>query len=152
MTGIEKSRELTFMSLGWLSREGHVLVEKNGSDYKISLRKKRKVMKKGVVLVVVIGIVMVICTLAVAAIFLMTQESRLAEHKIRRSRVFFAAQSGMVRALERLRKGVVNPSETIHIGVGVPGYPTAGIPVIINYVNDNSGPGGTNPVNITVNY
>jgi len=42
ITGIEKSRELTFMSLGWLSREGHVLFKKNGLDYKISLRKKEK--------------------------------------------------------------------------------------------------------------
>ncbi len=105
------------------------------------------------VLVVVIGIVMVICILAVASIFLMTQESRLAEHKIKRSRVFFAAQSGMVVALELLRKGVVNPSRTIHIGAGVPGYPVAGIPVIINYVpGAGTGPGGTDPVNIIVNY
>ncbi len=42
MAGIEKPRELTFMSLGWLSREGHVVVDKNGSDYQISLRKKEK--------------------------------------------------------------------------------------------------------------
>jgi len=42
LAGIEKSRELTFMSLGWLSREGHVLVEKNGLNYNISLRKKEK--------------------------------------------------------------------------------------------------------------
>ncbi len=42
MGGIEKSRELTFMSLGWLSREGHALVERDGCNYQISLRKKEK--------------------------------------------------------------------------------------------------------------
>jgi len=41
MVGIEKSRELTFMSLGWLSREGHVLVRKDDLGYQISLRKKK---------------------------------------------------------------------------------------------------------------
>lgn len=40
MVGIGKSRELTLMSLGWLSREGHVLVKGDGLDYQISLRKK----------------------------------------------------------------------------------------------------------------
>lgn len=61
-------------------------------------------MKKGVVLVVVMGVMLVIFTLALAALFLMTQESRIAEHKIKRTRAFFAAQAGMVLALERLRK------------------------------------------------
>lgn len=38
--GIEKSRELILMSLGWLAREGHVVVECDSGTYKISLRKK----------------------------------------------------------------------------------------------------------------
>jgi len=42
MAGIDKSRELTLMSLGWLSREGHVLVKKDDLDYQISLRKKEQ--------------------------------------------------------------------------------------------------------------
>lgn len=40
MAGIEKPRELTLMSLGWLSREGHVLVREDGLGYQINLRKK----------------------------------------------------------------------------------------------------------------
>ena len=40
MAGIGKPRELTLMSLGWLSREGHVLVKRDGLNYQISLRKK----------------------------------------------------------------------------------------------------------------
>jgi len=66
-------------------------------------------MKKGVVLVVVIGVMLVIFTLALAALFLMTQESRIAEHKIKRTKAFFAAQAGMVLALEKLRKGDWSP-------------------------------------------
>ncbi|MDD2679842.1 MAG: winged helix-turn-helix domain-containing protein [Candidatus Omnitrophica bacterium] len=37
--GIDKSRENVLMSLGWLAREGHVLLQKADNDYLISLRK-----------------------------------------------------------------------------------------------------------------
>jgi len=39
--GLEKDRDLIFMSLGWLAREGHVIVE-GTDDYEISLRKKEE--------------------------------------------------------------------------------------------------------------
>lgn len=35
--GTEKDRVL--MSIGWLAREGHIIVEKTGFDYQISLRR-----------------------------------------------------------------------------------------------------------------
>ena len=35
---IDKSRNITLMSLGWLAREGHVILEQEGEDYKITLR------------------------------------------------------------------------------------------------------------------
>jgi len=37
--GIEKPRDNILMSLGWLAREGHILLRKAGDDYRISLRK-----------------------------------------------------------------------------------------------------------------
>lgn len=37
--GIDKPRDNVLMSLGWLAREGHVVVQQAGSEYKISLRK-----------------------------------------------------------------------------------------------------------------
>ena len=36
--GIEKDRNVVLMSLGWLAREGHVIMEETGKDYKITLR------------------------------------------------------------------------------------------------------------------
>ena len=36
--GIDKKRDLVMMSLGWLAREGHVILEEDGQDYKITLR------------------------------------------------------------------------------------------------------------------
>jgi hypothetical protein len=38
LQGIERPRELILMSLGWLAREGHVLVQFEDNDYKINLR------------------------------------------------------------------------------------------------------------------
>ena len=36
--GIDKPRDVVMMSLGWLAREGHVILEEEGPDYKITLR------------------------------------------------------------------------------------------------------------------
>ena len=37
--GIDKPRDDILMSLGWLAREGHILLQQAGNNYKISLRK-----------------------------------------------------------------------------------------------------------------
>jgi len=37
--GIDTDRDRVLMSIGWLAREGHVIVEGTGSDYQIYLRK-----------------------------------------------------------------------------------------------------------------
>ncbi len=39
LKGIDKNRDNVLMSLGWLAREGHVVVLQAGSDYKVYLRK-----------------------------------------------------------------------------------------------------------------
>ena len=35
---IDRDQNVTLMSLGWLAREGHVIMESEGSDYKVTLR------------------------------------------------------------------------------------------------------------------
>ncbi|MFA4888582.1 MAG: winged helix-turn-helix domain-containing protein [Candidatus Omnitrophota bacterium] len=37
--GIDKPRDNVLMSLGWLAREGHVLLQQVNNEYKVSLRK-----------------------------------------------------------------------------------------------------------------
>ena len=37
--GIERPRELALMSLGWLAREGHVVVRQEGQDMAVTLRR-----------------------------------------------------------------------------------------------------------------
>ncbi len=39
INGIDKPRDNVLMSLGWLAREGHVVLQKTGNDYTITLRK-----------------------------------------------------------------------------------------------------------------
>ena len=36
----EKPRELILMSLGWLAREGHIVLKEEDGVYRVSLRKK----------------------------------------------------------------------------------------------------------------
>jgi hypothetical protein len=38
VTAIDKNRNVALMSLGWLAREGHVILEQEGQDYRITLR------------------------------------------------------------------------------------------------------------------
>jgi hypothetical protein len=37
--GIDKPRDNVLMSLGWLAREGHVVLQQSEGDYRVSLRK-----------------------------------------------------------------------------------------------------------------
>ena len=37
--GIERRPELALMSLGWLAREGHVVVQQDGKDLRVELRR-----------------------------------------------------------------------------------------------------------------
>jgi hypothetical protein len=72
-------------------------------------------MKKAVVLLLVVGAMIVLVVLAMAALNVMTQESRVAEHKIGRMRAYYAAEAAKVDALERLRRGLTPP--------GCPAFP-----------------------------
>jgi len=98
---IDKSKELILMSLGWLAREGHVILEKKEDTYDVRLRKK----KKGIVLVVVMGALVVMCLLALIAIKLATQRVELSDQRVKALKAQFALQAGVVDAVEKLRKG-----------------------------------------------
>lgn len=39
---LEKPRDTILMSIGWLAREGHIVLEGDSSDYEVSLRKMEK--------------------------------------------------------------------------------------------------------------
>ena len=39
VAGIQRSRDLACMSLGWLAREGHAVVHQDGQDFRVALRR-----------------------------------------------------------------------------------------------------------------
>ena len=39
VAGIDRPRELALMSLGWLAREGHVVVRQDGQEWQVALRR-----------------------------------------------------------------------------------------------------------------
>ena len=39
INGIDKPRDMILMSLGWLAREGHVILQQIDGGYKVSLRR-----------------------------------------------------------------------------------------------------------------
>ena len=39
VAGIDRPNELALMSLGWLAREGHVIVRQDGKDLRVGLRR-----------------------------------------------------------------------------------------------------------------
>ena len=39
---LDRPEFLIYMSLGWLSREGHILLDREGDDFRVSLRKKKE--------------------------------------------------------------------------------------------------------------
>ncbi|MBN3038037.1 MAG: winged helix-turn-helix domain-containing protein [Candidatus Omnitrophica bacterium] len=39
VSSLDKSRDTILMSLGWLAREGHVILDQQEEDYSIELRK-----------------------------------------------------------------------------------------------------------------
>ena len=41
ITGIGRSKDLALMSLGWLAREGHVIVRQDGQDFQVELRQQK---------------------------------------------------------------------------------------------------------------
>ena len=41
-SALNRPQDLVLMSLGWLAREGHVLVRQSGADYDVELREKPK--------------------------------------------------------------------------------------------------------------
>jgi len=118
-------------------------------------------MRKGVVLTIVMGVALVIFTLALSALYLMTNESRIAEHKVRRMRGFYAAQAGFVLATEQLRKGTWAYETTYCINGTIPGYPACAstvndpdIPynVVIDVGRLGDGLNGSAPLSITARY
>ena len=70
-------------------------------------------MRKGIVLVFVFGVVIIICLLALGALYFMGNQAYVAEYKIRRMQAYYTAKSGIIDAVDSLNRGAFNVT-TIH--------------------------------------
>lgn len=97
---------------------------------------------KGVILTITLSFVIVLSIIAGIAVLIMSNQARITETQIRRTRAFYAAQAAIVEALQALRTGSAVPASvnvnglTANIVVGAP----------------NSGPKNTRTVRANVNY
>lgn len=64
--------------------------------------------KKGVVLVIVLGTLLVVVSLATVILSIILSQARLTHHQTSRIQAYYATQAGMNYALEKLRLGDVN--------------------------------------------
>ena len=110
-------------------------------------------MRKGIVLLIVLGLVLVLSLLAWIAAQFMTQQAYQNEHKIRRIQAFFAAQAGVVHAIEKLRNNQYPSfpaSETISFGDSSNRYYPYNVDIDIGAVG--TGLNNTQLVTATVDY
>lgn len=61
--------------------------------------------KKGVILFIVIGIIMVVSVLATVMLRIISSQSRLTHHQVSRIQAQYAAKAGVLYALDKLRRG-----------------------------------------------
>jgi len=108
--------------------------------------------KKSIVLVITMGIVIIITFLCFAAAFFLSQQARVAEHKIRRMRAYYAAMAGVVYAFDNAKNGTLPVGHSsVKIGNGVYGYPVGGFTVDINRTT-GSGPNNTDEIDVSIDY
>lgn len=104
-------------------------------------------MKKGVVLIIVMGVMLVLVTLAMYALRLMTQQSRLTEHQIKQMRLFYAAQAGVMQATNQLDENSTITNFTI--GEGYEGY---GGGIVVNITPTFNATLNMTVLNVTASY
>ncbi len=109
-------------------------------------------MKKSVILVVVMGVMLIVVSLSLVALHIMSQQGRITEHKIRRTRAFSAARAGRVDAFAKLITGVINLSaitvgsphsySIAGFGSGIVGYPSGGYTITVKVVKEGDAANG----------
>jgi len=112
-------------------------------------------MRKGVALLIVMGAIVVISTLALASLYFTTQQSRITEHKIKRIRALAAAHAGIIHALEGLRRGDDTDPDIDAIVDSMPNVNDHQVDLEIgDFIDNNTIPliNGTRPIDSTVDY
>ena len=115
--------------------------------------KSRK--KKSVILAITAIMLVVLSLLALVALFVMTQEARVAEHKIKRIRAYYATKAGLVHAFEQLRRGhaQINGTSIVNTTTGAALAPLAVGDVNVTFsAEEGAGPNNTDILSATITY
>ncbi len=100
--------------------------------------------KKGVILFIVIGVIMVVAMLSIVILRIISNQSRLTHHQLSRIQGQYAAKAGVLYALEKLRRNdaawLVSGTKRMCKQVGVPDCNTpdiieSNLPSTIQYVD-----------------
>ncbi len=68
--------------------------------------------KRAIALVIIWGILLMITALALASIYLMGNEARIAEHKVKRTMAYYLARAAWVYAFDKLRNNIAWSGES----------------------------------------
>ena len=100
--------------------------------------------KRGAILFIVIGIIMVVVILTTVTLSIVSNHSRLTYHQVSRIQAEYAAKAGLVFALEKLRFGTWTYSPTNSCPVSTPcvisetGFPGSILSVSVVFVPSGS--------------
>jgi Tfp pilus assembly protein PilX len=137
-----------------------VLVTTAGTigESKIRKRAMKTMNKKGVAMIVVIGIIMALLVLGAAAILISLGHFGTSYVLIRRARAFYAAEAALQHVLWQLRNGqIALPTPGNSLSVVFPNninaIPASDIDIAIEDLNQaGESPIGVYPIHITVTY
>jgi len=110
------------------------------------------VKKRAIALVIIWGILLMITALALASIYLMGNEARIAEHKVKRTMAYYLARAAWVYAFDKLRNNIAWSGES---NFSFPAGENNNLSADITVGNVNSTGtilDGTKKVTISVNY
>jgi Tfp pilus assembly protein PilX len=119
--------------------------------------------KKGVILFIVVGVIMVVAILATVMLRVIANQSRLTHHQISRIQAQYAARAGVIYALDKLRRNddascvsaggwTMRSSGSAACDVIEPDLPNSVLDVVITVGASGSGVAGTRKVSATANY
>ena len=99
--------------------------------------------EKGIILTITVIFILILVIMAGIALIFMTNQGRITEGQIRRTKAFYTAQSAIIKAFEDLRTG---SSVT-------PPPPLNGLTTVVTLeALPGTGPNGTRKLNATVDY
>ena len=110
--------------------------------------------KKGIVLVTVMIVVILVAILAFVAIYIMGIQSRIGEHKVRRTRAYYAAMAAVQEAHAKLREDPnISEMKNVRIGDASDGYPyPIRVDITVNDAPEEYGWKNVKEIKATVRY